>query len=1071
MLFGPRNAPSIVCVSRLGVAGTLMAFWLWALCLSLTVVRNAGAQEAGLPQWERLLLNKYEKRLVDVLQDATQGCVDCHSSQTMSNLVLSGHALEDLRTLLDGGYLAAHGPDTLLGRVTTDNPDRRMPKDAPEWNKRQLKRLTKFIETVAESQKSSGFSADEQFPRSLLEPYHSVDGAHESSPRQFISYRQLKAKVDAIFDDNWIRGDRDLFAENISAFGGADFESRFNESTRPTAAFLSALESLSRDVSSRAYRLGAGPFQDWPEGLDAIAHLRPDDLPSNQSIIDAITRIYQSVLFRDPTSGEVGSACKLLSDVGQLQDAISQRDSELKLQVTVTDPETGLCGEQTITIPVHGTTIQLQQTLVDQRGLDGGLETACRRIFAPLVSQIAAMMMDNMMVANSEPETRAIQSLGRVQLGAGKSGYVLVHNRKTSRNVSFAGIVVRSVDGATSRTLACDSAEVEIEGAWELTDGDGFKSFEDENRHKGLSTIRVALEAEEPGEYEVSLLWRSKPDNADQVLVELYGRAVEDRLAVAPASSPVEPGVAAFHYDCSDDSVPYVEFPAAFQFAGDDFIGLSNAGTFGRVTAGAVELINANEPENNFLIDSQFAAGAEDWKTFDEGRFRAYNVRGQKLHDDNDQKGRLSLRYLLSDRADDGWRADQYYKVHLYYPGKRDQESLVPVQVHAARSSPIVQVEHPQIVKADSLVRLDASKSYTVQHSQLVYQWRQVAGPKLAVDDWTQPALEFTAPRLTASELAWTSLCAALIRHPDFLFTNPPSLETSRRSDRQRLSLLRLALDLVGRPPTQSELDRLAAGAGLDELVDTYLHSHDFRDFYFHRVRLYLESQGTELQDEPARLWSYVAFEDRPFQEILTAEYTVDANFEKLSRPAHHGKTGVLTTKGFIDGKPGLPHYNYAAQVSMLFLGYVYEVPPEIVDQREGVTALGTTDPNSSCYSCHKILTPLAFQRLNWTDSGDYRIQDEEGLDIDATDRGAVDEYPFPGEGLEAFATQAVKKERFIRTMINTHVNFYFGRPMRFLEDERDLYHRLWTAVHEHDFKIRELIRAIVLSPEYLSVE
>ena len=29
----------------------------------------------------------------------------------------------------------------------------------------------------------------------------------------------------------------------------------------------------------------------------------------------------------------------------------------------------------------------------------------------------------------------------------------------------------------------------------------------------------------------------------------------------------------------------------------------------------------------------------------------------------------------------------------------------------------------------------------------------------------------------------------------------------------------------------------------------------------------------------------------------------------------------------------------------MLFLGYVYDVPDEIVEQREGVTALGTTDP------------------------------------------------------------------------------------------------------------------------------
>ncbi len=135
---------------------------------------------------------------------------------------------------------------------------------------------------------------------------------------------------------------------------------------------------------------------------------------------------------------------------------------------------------------------------------------------------------------------------------------------------------------------------------------------------------------------------------------------------------------------------------------------------------------------------------------------------------------------------------------------------------------------------------------------------------------------------------------------------------------------------------------------------------------------------------------------------------------------------------------------------------------------REGVTALGTTDPNSVCYSCHKILTPLAFQRANWTDDGEYRIKDEYEMAIDASDRGASIDYPFAGVGLEAFATQAVKKERFIRTMINTHVSFYFGRPLRHREDERTLYLRLWERAHASDFKILELIRAIVTSPEYL---
>ena len=234
--------------------------------------------------------------------------------------------------------------------------------------------------------------------------------------------------------------------------------------------------------------------------------------------------------------------------------------------------------------------------------------------------------------------------------------------------------------------------------------------------------------------------------------------------------------------------------------------------------------------------------------------------------------------------------------------------------------------------------------------------------------------------------------------------------------------------------PTKAELDKLSRGAALDRMIDEYLQSQEFKDFYFHRIRLYLESHGTELQDEPVRLWCYVVFNDRPFQEILTARYTVDSNFQKQPRPLHYGSTGVLTTRGFMEGKPGLPHFNYAAQVAELFLGYVFEVPPEVVAQREGITAVATTDPNSLCYSCHKVLTPLAFQRNRWDDDGHYRAHDDYGLPIDDSDQKLVVSYPFKGDGLEAFALQAVKKERFIRTIINTHFTFYFGREV-FIED------------------------------------
>jgi len=189
---------------------------------------------------------------------------------------------------------------------------------------------------------------------------------------------------------------------------------------------------------------------------------------------------------------------------------------------------------------------------------------------------------------------------------------------------------------------------------------------------------------------------------------------------------------------------------------------------------------------------------------------------------------------------------------------------------------------------------------------------------------------------------------------------------------------------------------------------------------------------------------------------------------QKTARPDYHGKSGLLTTAGFIEGKPGLPHFNYAAQVSEKFLGYVFEITPEVEAERETQTAASTVDPDSSCYGCHKLLTPLAYQRTRWTDDGKYRVKDSDGAVIDDSDRSVAPSYAFAGRGMEAFALQAVKKERFLRTMINTHFTFYFGRELRLQEDERVLYREIWDAMRDGKHSIRSLIRAIMTSPEYL---
>ena len=316
---------------------------------------------------------------------------------------------------------------------------------------------------------------------------------------------------------------------------------------------------------------------------------------------------------------------------------------------------------------------------------------------------------------------------------------------------------------------------------------------------------------------------------------------------------------------------------------------------------------------------------------------------------------------------------------------------------------------------------------------------------------------------------AWSGLCEGLMRAPDFLFTLPPSYESVTGKAKDRLLLVKLAQDLLGRPPSAADFTALESGQkSWEALVDEYLASPDFRAYYFQRMRVRTESEGTPDTDEPARLWTHLVVEGKPFQELLTGTYSVDANFQAIARAPEHGPTGVLTMKGFIKNKPGLPHYNYAARVMTDFMGTLYEVPSEVFDMRGAATAASTVDPTSLCFSCHQTLTPLAHQRLRWDDEGNYRTVDLDGKPLDDSDRGLVGPYAYKGQGIQAFSTQAVKKEAFVRRTLNAQFALFFGRELRHAEDERVLYKRLWDVSEESQGNLKAVLRSIATSPEYL---
>ena len=316
---------------------------------------------------------------------------------------------------------------------------------------------------------------------------------------------------------------------------------------------------------------------------------------------------------------------------------------------------------------------------------------------------------------------------------------------------------------------------------------------------------------------------------------------------------------------------------------------------------------------------------------------------------------------------------------------------------------------------------------------------------------------------------AWSGVCEGLLRHPDFLFTLAPSRATSTdEADRRAMLLTKVALDLTGALPDATTLaDVRSQKKSIETVVDDYLASSAFRDWFFYKMRLRTESDGSTEADEPARLWTYLTMKGEPFQKLLSADFGVDESFAKTTRPDYHGATGLLTMKGYIKHKQGLPHYNYAARVMTDYMGSVFQVPPEVLAQRDLATAASTVDPKSMCFSCHQILTPLTYQRLRWDDDGNYRTTDEKGASIDDSDRGMVEGYPYKGQGIEAFSTRAVKKEVFIRHTINAAEILLLNRPLRADDDERTAYKSLWDVASSSQGDLRRILKAIVLSPAY----
>lgn len=322
-------------------------------------------------------------------------------------------------------------------------------------------------------------------------------------------------------------------------------------------------------------------------------------------------------------------------------------------------------------------------------------------------------------------------------------------------------------------------------------------------------------------------------------------------------------------------------------------------------------------------------------------------------------------------------------------------------------------------------------------------------------------------------------------------------------------TLRKVKLQLTGHLPDPEELEAVATGGegALDEAVATYLEEEAFyenlRRWYndaFLTDKYIYDNMATDLLDaedypnrhfyrelpedtdegrvarqwtnrsvarEPLDLIAYVVKNNKPFTEILTADYMavnpftarvygIDATFEDPLDPNEFREgripgiphAGVLTSPMFLNRFPTTDtnlNRHRSRMVYQFFLATdILEKAERPVDPSE-IRDHNPTMNNPQCAVCHAAVDPIAGAFQNWTSQGKFRspqIANVAGWPTDLRPPG-FGEAVIPSDqwasGLQWLAGQLVRDERFALSAVHAVYTGLVGRkPMRNPTDQTD---------------------------------
>jgi hypothetical protein len=332
------------------------------------------------------------------------------------------------------------------------------------------------------------------------------------------------------------------------------------------------------------------------------------------------------------------------------------------------------------------------------------------------------------------------------------------------------------------------------------------------------------------------------------------------------------------------------------------------------------------------------------------------------------------------------------------------------------------------------------------------------------------------------------------------------------RMDDLRL-LTRASLDLRGVRPSRAELQAVIDDpAQLEPMINAFVDDPRFgervvslwsevyltrADFFRNGANDYgLDDEpgfARAVGEEPLRLLARVAVEDRPWTEIVTADWTVAdpqlAAAWPLEREAGDGWTparytdgrpaaGVLSTNGLwarYTSTASNLNRKRANQISRLLVCNDYLVHPiefdRDVDLLDAAAVESAVRNDPGCVGCHVSLDPLAAylfgfwatNEASWLDGSRYHPERElTWVDTLGTPPAW---YGQPGANLGDLGLQIAADPRFASCAVEQAFSLLLRRPPTLSDEPALLAHR--EAFLAGDARLKALVRSVLADPRY----